>query len=49
MHHVGVGDRQDHPGAAGPDPAVEQVLQVDHVGRAAAVVLGVHAALMAVP
>ena len=40
---VGVGDRQDHPGAAGAEPGVEQVLEVEHVGGAVHAGLGVHA------
>jgi hypothetical protein len=43
VHHVGIGDRQDHARDAGAQPAVEPVLQVDHVGRAVHAHLGVHA------
>jgi hypothetical protein len=43
MHDVGIGDRQDHPRLGLSDPRIDGVLQVDHVGLAGRVVLGVHA------
>ena len=45
MHDIGIGDRQDHPRLAGADPAVEHVLQIDHVRRAVGLVLVVHAVI----
>ena len=43
MHDVGIGDRQDHARGAWREQCVEFVLQVDDVGLARGVVLGVHA------
>ena len=33
MHHIRVGDRQDHARRALSQPLVHQVLGIDHVGR----------------
>ena len=45
MHHVGVGDRQDNARRARRQQAIHFVLQVNDVGLASAVVLGVHAVI----
>ena len=43
MHDVGIGDRQDDARSVLPEPVVEKVLEVDHVGRPVGPVLVVHA------
>ncbi len=43
VRHVGIGDGEDHPRPARPQPIVQQGGQMDHPGRSRFIVLGVHA------
>ncbi len=43
VHHVRIGDRQNHPRLCGSQPCIERVLQINHVGPAIRAVFGVHA------
>ena len=39
MHHVGIGDGQDHPRRVFAEPTIDGILQVDHVRLAIGAVL----------
>ena len=45
MNHIGVGDRQDHPGPRRAEPVIQQLLQVNHPRPAGLVMFRVHAVI----